>query len=69
LIATNASSISITRLAAASDRPGQFMGMHFMNPVPAMLLVELIRGIATDSETFKQIRVLTARLGKTPVSA
>src|SRR5690606_29478351 len=48
LLATNTSSISITRLAAATDRPTKFMGMHFMNPVPVMLLVELIRGIATD---------------------
>ena len=69
LIATNTSSISITRLAAASDRPGRFMGMHFMNPVPAMQLVELIRGIATDPETFEQIRALTEKLGKTPVSS
>ena len=69
LIATNTSSISITRLAAASDRPGQFMGMHFMNPVPAMQLVELIRGIATEPETFEHIRALTEQLGKTPVSS
>ena len=69
LIATNTSSISITRLAAASDRPGQFMGMHFMNPVPAMQLVELIRGIATEPETFEQIRALTEKHGKTPVSS
>ena len=69
LIATNTSSLSITRLAAASDRPGQFMGMHFMNPVPAMQLVELIRGIATEPETFEQIRALTEKLGKTPVSS
>ena len=48
LIATNTSSISITRLASATDRPGKFIGMHFMNPVPVMSLVELIRGIATD---------------------
>ena len=69
LIATNTSSISITRLGASSDRPGQFMGMHFMNPVPAMQLVELIRGIATEPETFEQIRALTEKLGKTPVSS
>ena len=69
LLATNTSSISITRLATASDRPGRFMGMHFMNPVPAMQLVELIRGIATDPETFEQIRALTEKLGKTPVSS
>ncbi len=69
LIATNTSSISVTRLAAATDRPGKFMGMHFMNPVPMMRLIELIRGIATDEETFSRIRELTVRLGKNPVSA
>ncbi len=69
LIATNTSSISVTRLAAATDRPGKFMGMHFMNPVPVMQLIELIRGIATEEETFNAIRDLTTRLGKKPVSA
>jgi 3-hydroxybutyryl-CoA dehydrogenase len=69
LVATNTSSISITRLAAATDRPGKFIGMHFMNPVPAMTLVELIRGIATDEETFRLTRDLAIRLGKTPVAA
>jgi 3-hydroxybutyryl-CoA dehydrogenase len=69
LIATNTSSISITRLASATDRPGKFIGMHFMNPVPAMTLVELIRGIATDEETFGATRELALRLGKTPVAA
>jgi 3-hydroxybutyryl-CoA dehydrogenase len=69
LIATNTSSISITRLAAATDRPGRFIGMHFMNPVPAMTLVELIRGIATDDETFALTRELVQRLDKTPVAA
>lgn len=69
LIATNTSSISITRLAAATDRPGKFIGMHFMNPVPAMKLVELIRGIATEDETFEAARELTEKLGKTPVSS
>jgi 3-hydroxybutyryl-CoA dehydrogenase len=69
LIATNTSSISITRLASATDRPGKFIGMHFMNPAPAMSLVELIRGIATDEETFVATRELTLRLGKTPVAA
>ena len=59
LIATNTSSISITRLAAATDRPDKFIGMHFMNPVPAMQLVELIRGIATEDETFQAVRSLT----------
>jgi 3-hydroxybutyryl-CoA dehydrogenase len=69
LIATNTSSISITRLASATDRPGKFIGMHFMNPVPAMSLVELIRGIATDEEAFAATRELALRLGKTPVAA
>jgi 3-hydroxybutyryl-CoA dehydrogenase len=69
LIATNTSSISITRLASATDRPGKFIGMHFMNPVPAMSLVELIRGIATDEDTFAATRELALRLGKTPVAA
>jgi 3-hydroxybutyryl-CoA dehydrogenase len=69
LIASNTSSISITRLAAATDRPAKFMGMHFMNPVPVMQLVELIRGIATDEATFKSIRELTQKLGKTAAVA
>jgi 3-hydroxybutyryl-CoA dehydrogenase len=69
LIATNTSSISITRLAATTDRPEKFIGMHFMNPVPVMSLVELIRGIATDEETFGRTRQLALRLGKSPVAA
>ena len=69
LIASNTSSISITRLAAATDRPGKFIGMHFMNPVPVMSLVELIRGIATDDATFEATRDLAVQLGKTPVAA
>jgi 3-hydroxybutyryl-CoA dehydrogenase len=69
LIATNTSSISITRLAAATDRPARFMGMHFMNPVPVMQLVELIPGIATDKETVEVITQLTLALGKTPVNS
>ena len=69
LLATNTSSISVTRLAASTDRPEKFMGMHFMNPVPVMQLVELIRGIATDEETFRTIRDLTHRLGKTAANA
>ncbi len=69
LIASNTSSISITRLAAATDRPGKFIGMHFMNPVPVMNLVELIRGIATDEATFAAARDLALKLGKTPVAA
>ncbi|MBS27835.1 MAG: 3-hydroxybutyryl-CoA dehydrogenase [Alphaproteobacteria bacterium] len=64
MIASNTSSISITRLAAATDRPEKFMGMHFMNPVPMMKLVELIRGLATDDDTFTQIRGLTEKFGK-----
>jgi len=69
LIASNTSSISITRLAAATDRPGKFIGMHFMNPVPVMSLVELIRGIATDEATFAAAHDLALKLGKTPVAA
>jgi len=64
IICTNTSSISITRLAAVTDRPGRFMGMHFMNPVPVMELVELIRGIATEEQTFQLVKELTLRLGK-----
>jgi len=69
LIATNTSSISITRLAASTGRPGKFIGMHFMNPVPVMSLVELIRGIATEEDTFAATRDLAVKLGKTPVAA
>ncbi len=69
IIATNTSSISITRLAASTDRPGSFIGMHFMNPVPVMALVELIRGIATDEKTFAAVRELAITLGKQPVAA
>jgi 3-hydroxybutyryl-CoA dehydrogenase len=69
LIATNTSSISITRLASSTDRPGKFIGMHFMNPVPVMSLVELIRGIATDEDTFAAARDLALALGKTPIAA
>jgi len=65
MIASNTSSISITRLAAATDRPARFMGMHFMNPVPVMQLVELIRGLATDEETFASVKDLAEKLGKT----
>jgi 3-hydroxybutyryl-CoA dehydrogenase len=64
LLATNTSSISITRLAATTDRPGKFMGMHFMNPVPMMELVELIRGIATEEATFSAVQELAQKLGK-----
>ncbi|MFC3675010.1 3-hydroxybutyryl-CoA dehydrogenase [Ferrovibrio xuzhouensis] len=69
ILATNTSSISVTRLASATDRPEKFMGMHFMNPVPVMQLVELIRGIATEEETFRQVRELTVKLGKTPANS
>jgi 3-hydroxybutyryl-CoA dehydrogenase len=65
IIASNTSSISITRLAAGTDRPHKFIGMHFMNPVPMMKLVELIRGLATDQETFASVQELTRDLGKT----
>ena len=65
LIASNTSSISITRLAAATDRPEKFIGMHFMNPVPVMQLVEVIRGIATDDATFDTIMAVVAKIGKT----
>lgn len=65
LLASNTSSISITRLAASTDRPGQFVGMHFMNPVPMMKLVEIIRGIATEQATFDAVQSLAVRLGKT----
>ena len=65
ILATNTSSISITRLAATTDRPERFIGMHFMNPVPVMELVEMIRGIATDDATFARAKELVASLGKT----
>ena len=67
VVASNTSSISITRLGAASGRPEKFMGMHFMNPVPVMRLVELIPGIATDAATRRTVEGLARRLGKTPV--
>ncbi len=69
MLVTNTSSISVTRLGSATDRPGKFMGLHFMNPVPVMKLVELIRSLATDDDTFQTIRELTIKLGKTPVNA
>ena len=65
MLATNTSSISITRLAAATDRPDRFIGIHFMNPVPKMQLVELIRGIATEDPTFEAARAYIEKLGKT----
>ena len=65
ILATNTSSISITRLASSSDRPERFMGLHFMNPVPVMQLVELIRGIATDDDTFQSLQGVVSHIGKT----
>jgi 3-hydroxybutyryl-CoA dehydrogenase len=64
VVASNTSSISITRLGAATDRPEKFIGMHFMNPVPVMKLVEIIRGIATDEPTFQAVKNLALKLGK-----
>ena len=64
MLASNTSSISITRLGASTDRPGKFIGMHFMNPVPVMKLVEVIRGIATAEPTFQAVQALSAKLGK-----
>jgi 3-hydroxybutyryl-CoA dehydrogenase len=69
IVASNTSSISITRLAAITDRPERFIGMHFMNPVPAMKLVEIIRGIATEEDTYQAVKGLVERLGKTSVTA
>jgi 3-hydroxybutyryl-CoA dehydrogenase len=65
VIASNTSSISITRLASVTDRPERFLGIHFMNPVPRMQLVELIRGIATEDETFEAARTFVSKLNKT----
>ncbi len=69
LLASNTSSISITRLASHTDRPERFMGVHFMNPVPVMQLVELIRGIATDADTYQTLLAVVQSLGKTAASA
>jgi 3-hydroxybutyryl-CoA dehydrogenase len=69
IIASNTSSISITRLAAATERPEKFIGMHFMNPVPMMELIELIRGLATDEPTFQTVKTMSQRLGKTVAMA
>ena len=69
ILTSNTSSISITRLASRTDRPEKFMGFHFMNPVPVMQLVELIRGIATDAETFDACKTVVDRLGKTAATA
>jgi len=67
ILATNTSSISITRLAALTRRPPQVIGMHFFNPVPVMSLVEVVRGMATSDSTFRAVRDLSTKLGKTPV--
>ncbi|THF93424.1 MAG: 3-hydroxybutyryl-CoA dehydrogenase [Sulfitobacter sp. SK025] len=69
ILTSNTSSISITRLASRTERPEKFMGFHFMNPVPVMQLVELIRGIATDKETFASCRAVVEKLGKTAATA
>jgi 3-hydroxybutyryl-CoA dehydrogenase len=67
ILATNTSSISITKLAAQTKRPAQVIGMHFFNPVPVMALVEIVRGLATSVETFETVKALATRLGKTPI--
>ncbi len=69
ILATNTSSISITKIASATQRPDRVIGMHFMNPVPVMKLVEIIRGLATSDETFKTVKELAEAMGKTPVEA
>jgi len=69
ILTSNTSSISITRLAALTNRPSQFMGMHFMNPVPLMALVELVKGLATSQETFDEIKGIAKKMGKVPVEA
>jgi len=67
ILASNTSSISITRIAAATKRADKVIGMHFMNPVPVMVLVEVIRGIATSDETYRRVEDLAKRMGKTPI--
>jgi 3-hydroxybutyryl-CoA dehydrogenase len=67
ILASNTSSISITKLAAATSRPDKVIGMHFMNPVPIMTLVEVIRGIATSDETYRLVEDLSKKMGKTPI--
>jgi len=69
ILTSNTSSISITRLAALTNRPSQFMGMHFMNPVPLMALVELVKGLATSQETFDEVKGIAEKMGKVPVEA
>jgi len=68
ILATNTSSISITKLAGQMGRPAQVIGMHFFNPVPVMALVEVVRGMATSDETFENVHALAVKLGKTPVA-
>ena len=68
MLASNTSSISITRLAAATQRPERFIGMHFFNPVPMMALVEIIRGLQTSDDTHAQVQALAQRLGKSPIT-
>jgi|SRR3954447_21059026 len=67
ILASNTSSISITKMAAATKRPDKVIGMHFMNPVPVMTLVEVIRGIATSDDTYQRVEDLSKRMGKTPI--
>jgi 3-hydroxybutyryl-CoA dehydrogenase len=69
ILSSNTSSISITKIASATQRPSQVIGMHFMNPVPAMQLVEIIRGLQTSKETFDTVKSLAEKMGKTPVEA
>ena len=69
IITTNTSTLSITRLAAQTDQPGRFLGTHFMNPVPKMELVELIRGIATEEDTYRELHDFSKQIGKIPISA
>jgi 3-hydroxybutyryl-CoA dehydrogenase len=69
ILSSNTSSISITKVASATQRPSQVIGMHFMNPVPVMQLVEIIRGLQTSQETFNAVKILTEKMGKTPVEA
>jgi len=69
ILSTNTSSISITRIASATQRPSQVIGMHFTNPVPVMQLVEIIRGVKTSQETFDAVKALAEKMGKTPVEA